>query len=119
MTIRIVSIPPGEAPEEVRAAWVGLTLPLSRSDRAVDTRIFGVQTGPRNRLMARLGTLFRRGTRERGYPVDARVAIEILSRHAPSAAAWWREHAAHLLRPGVNFVFNESACELIGGPETG
>ena len=119
MTIRVKSIPPGEAPEEVRAAWVGLTLPLARSDEAVDTRIFGVQTGPRSRLMARLGTLFGRGTPERGYPVDARAAVEILSQHAPSAAAWWREHAPHLLRPGVNLVFKESVCELVGGPEAG
>ena len=34
MDIRIISTPPGEAPEHVRAAWIGLTLPAAVS-RAV------------------------------------------------------------------------------------
>jgi hypothetical protein len=25
--VEIIAVPPGEAPEEIRAAWVGLTLP--------------------------------------------------------------------------------------------
>src|SRR5262245_29015032 len=29
--VRVTAVPPGEAPEDVRRAWVGLELPLARS----------------------------------------------------------------------------------------
>jgi hypothetical protein len=46
-TIRITSIPPGEAPAEVRAAWIGLELPLKHKKprRYLGS---GVLSGPRS-----------------------------------------------------------------------
>ena len=29
MEIRIISAPPGEAPDHIRAAWIGLVLPIA------------------------------------------------------------------------------------------
>ena len=86
MNICIINVPPGEAPHEIRAAWVGLSLPLSTPD-VVTTRSVGVVTGPRNLFVAWIATLFGGGQRERGYRVESLVAIELLSRHAPAAAA--------------------------------
>src|SRR5579871_3824738 len=74
--IRIIAIPPGEAPEEVRRAWVGLVLPLAKRARGpLLARGFGVLTGQRELT--------------HGYAVRSRQAVEILSRHAPEAAEWW------------------------------
>ena len=96
MNIRIASVPPGEAPEEVRAAWVGLSLPVT-TPKPRTVRTHGVRSGPRNALALFLATLVGGGRRERGYLVDAAAAIDLLGRHSPEAAAWWREHAPHLL----------------------
>ena len=35
MGIRIIAVPPGEAPEEIRRAWVGLVLPLAFGESTV------------------------------------------------------------------------------------
>src|SRR5947199_83534 len=48
MDIRIIDVPPGEAPEWVRRAWVGLVLPLAPGEYG--PRVLaaaGVLTGPR------------------------------------------------------------------------
>jgi len=46
-SIQIVGIPPGEAPEEIRRCWVGLTLPLAMA--GPQSRLgSGVLSGPRS-----------------------------------------------------------------------
>ena len=35
--IRIIATPPGEAPEHIRAAWVGLALPLASEETEPET----------------------------------------------------------------------------------
>jgi hypothetical protein len=98
--IRIVAIPPGEAPEEVRRAWVGLVLPLAKQTR-----------GP---LLARgFGVLSGRGQPTYGYAVPAARAVEILSQHAPEAAAWWTQNVPHNLRPGRVFLFHAEVCQEV------
>src|SRR5688572_15600413 len=57
--VRIISTPPGEAPEEIRRAWVGLVVPLSarHGTGPRSYRAFGVLTAPRGmwrRLWGRL-----------------------------------------------------------------
>jgi hypothetical protein len=101
MNVRIVNRPSGEAPEHIRDAWIGLTLPVvPRFPHPVDARAWGVLSGPRNRLAARLRKLFGNGFRMRGYIVDSPAAIEILKKADPFAAAWWLTNAPHLLKPG-------------------
>ena len=111
-TIRIVAIPPGEAPIEVRKAWVGLELPLARGETGARRMpIGGVLTGPKTAI----GQLFKLLTfgydRARGYLVEAVVAIEILAEHAPDAAQWWSENSPHLIRPGRHLIFHAEVCE--------
>ena len=84
MHIRIKSTPPGEAPEHVRQAWVGLVLPVP-------------------------GRMRRRG----GYLIAADKAVEILSQQAPEAAEWWRQNKARSVARGAYFVFADEACEVV------
>jgi hypothetical protein len=99
--IRIISPPPGEAPEEVRRAWVELELPLARG-----------QGKPRPLNV--VGVLTQRGSgATAGYIVDGRTAIRLLESHAPQAAQWWRENAPHVVASGYQLVFPAEVCERI------
>jgi hypothetical protein len=93
MDIRIISAPPGEAPEEVRAAWVGLVLPVLIPEARIFETV-GVLSRPKTSLGLILARLFGRTKRQKGYIVSAHRAVEILAGHAPDAAKWWREKAA-------------------------
>ena len=76
-SIRITSIPPGEAPAAIRAAWVGLELPLKRSkpQRYLGS---GVLSGPRNGIQTLLHMITLRLKVHTGFVVPALSAIEIL-----------------------------------------
>ncbi len=112
MDIRITSTPPGEAPEQVRAAWIGLVLPLAISGaRTIET--VGVLSYPKTRVGLFFARLFGRTKRESGYVVEAHRAVEILATHAPDAAKWWRENAAFSVQPGQYFVFAAEVCQEI------
>jgi hypothetical protein len=89
MRIRITDIPPGEAPEDVRRAWVGLVLPLARGETGPRTlHTGGVLTGPRGLLMGLVHILFGWTQRETGYVVEGGVAVDLLGRKDRGAAAW-------------------------------
>ena len=106
--VRIIAIPPGEAPDWVRERWVGLVLPL-RLAQPMRAGAWGVLTGPRTVLQQLMGALGGRAARHRGWVVDSRRAIELLEIDHPDAADWWRSHAPHMLRPGRLFLFAEHA----------
>lgn len=112
MHIRIISTPPGEAPEQVRAAWIGLALPLLVPGAHV-TETVGVLSIPTTRFGLFFARLFGRVRRERGYFVDANQAVELLATHAPDAARWWRESAARAVQPGSILIFHSEVCEEI------
>ena len=112
--IRIVSVPPGEAPLWVREKWVGLQLPLADGDHGPrQTWTSGVLSGPRNRLIALWWAWRGRLTRKSGYAVDAIAAVDILERTAPEAAAWWRQNVPRLQRRNRKFLFAPSACQIV------
>lgn len=114
--IRITAIPPGEAPQHIREAWVGVRVPLPLwPSRAKPWRSSGVLTGPRT-IFARLSALLSgRFSRREGYAVRVTEAIAALERVRPDAAAWWRENAPHLVRPGKMFVFAAEVCVVEDG----
>ncbi len=109
--IRIVSPPPGEAPDWVRQAWVGIRLPLAQWTRTPHARLgFGVLSGPRG-LAARLFAVVRgRAETQVSYSVNVSSALDELERHRPDAAAWWRAHAPHLLSKNRKFLFAIESC---------
>ncbi len=100
--VRVVDTPPGEAPESIRRAWVGVQLPLRRWEaRAGMHRTEGVLSQQH------------RGTGT-GYAVNGRAAVEALASHSPEAAAWWRTNAPHVLAWGYRLWFPSDVCEPVG-----
>lgn len=109
-TVRITSVPPGEAPFEIREAWVGLVLPLKRKNpqRYLGS---GVLSGPRNMLQSLAHLITFRLKMQYGFVVPSVAAVEILEKAQPRAARWWRENAPHNVRPGRYFLFSVECCE--------
>lgn len=108
MFVRITGVPPGEAPEEVRRAWVGLVLPLAEGESG--PRVFpgfGVLSGkPVADAEGRyLGTP--------QFVVPAGAAVTLLEWKAPEAAAWWRDNAPHAITTGMLFGFDAEVCEQV------
>ena len=106
--VRIVAVPPGEAPLWVRQKWVGLDLPVMRYAAHRKLHAFGVLSRPRS------WAAVVRGQAEliAGYAVEAAPAVGILARVSPEAAAWWRENTPHLIAPQRYLVFHEEVCRI-------
>jgi hypothetical protein len=112
MYIRIISTPPGEAPEWVRTTWVGITLPLAVPGvRAIDT--MGVLSRPKTWIGSFFAQVTGRTQREQGYIVNAYQAVEILATHSPAIANWWRENAASAISPGMYLLFPAENCQQV------
>lgn len=112
--IEIVRAPAGEAPDWVREAWVGLTLPLAeRGLRAFYTS--GVRSGPKTVIGSWWYLLTGRLKRSEGYVVMSAVAVELLGAVRPDAADWWRGEAdGFYLCPNTKFIFDAPACRELG-----
>jgi len=114
--IRIIDVPPGEAPASIRGAWVGLVLPLAETayPQPVVSITVGV-LGKHRSVLARLKRLLGAAPMEErpsiGYIVNVIDAIEVLRASSPSAAAWWECHTPHLLAPGRRFSFAAHCCQ--------
>jgi hypothetical protein len=119
MKIRVINTPPGEAPEDIRRAWVGLVLPLAGFRPRQKTWTSGVLIGPRSHLGFLAAALSGRLKRQVVYNVIGRVAIDALAAHSPQAAAWWRQNAAHVLRRGWRLGFPAEVCEEVHETDLG
>ena len=75
--IKIVAIPPGEAPLWVRQEWVDMTLPVAEGM-------------PSNTV--KMGVLSGKPENPESYPVDITVAIQELKKKSTKAAEWWVSH---------------------------
>ncbi|MGD0057959.1 MAG: hypothetical protein ABSD58_00935 [Verrucomicrobiia bacterium] len=111
--IRIIRTPPGEAPEDIRKAWVGLVLPLSRFRPRRTAWSAGVLTGPKTLFGYLTAVVSGRLQPQVVYVVVGHVAVDVLATESPEAAAWWREHAPHILRPGWRLTFPAEVCEEV------
>lgn len=99
--IRITRVPGGDAPEEIRRAWVGLVIPVDETieqPTLIESRMIssGVYAGP-----------------VKGCTVMAIEAFKELARSGSDAYHWWWKHARQYYQPGMHLVFNSEACELI------
>jgi hypothetical protein len=99
--IRITAPPPGELPEFVRRAWVGLELPLIAGQIRAEA-LTAQQVLSRQEVNALPG-----------YAVDGRTAVAILASANPEVARWWRENAPDILAPGYQLVFAAEVCERL------
>lgn len=98
MKIKIIAIPPGEAPEEIRKEWIGMILPVAEN-KPPDTIQRGVVSGKSSNIT--------------GYSVETEVAIEELGKKNSEAANWWKRHVN--LCPFLKswLIFSGEVCELI------
>jgi hypothetical protein len=111
-TVRIVAVPPGEAPFWVRQKWVGLDLPVIRYAAHRRPLAFGVPSMPRSWSAQWAGVCRVHAELIAGYAVDAAPAINILAKASPGAAAWWHENTPHLIAPKRYLVFHEEVCRI-------
>ena len=100
--VRIVGIPSGEAPLEIRKQWLGLELPLMPGRSSV----YQVGAGGLLSGKAAADPII-------GYLVSAHEAVEILASKSPDAAKWWRLFAPSHIAPGKSLVFDEYVCEPV------
>lgn len=113
-SIRILKTPAGEAPEPIRQAWVGLTLPLAPDHPSREVfRAFGVLSGPKTFWRTLWSLLTGRHFPYDGYAVATLSAVEALRLRDPEAAAWWQTHTPHLLNPHSRLIFEAEACEEV------
>jgi hypothetical protein len=102
--IRIIAMPPGEAPPEIRKAWIGCVLPV-------------FSTSSDARLKPQVGVLSRaRVSGQHGYAVQVSDALHELEKLDGHVARWWRENTPDLVRPGKLFVFSADVCEPADEP---
>ena len=110
MNIRIVKRPRGEAPEDVRDAWIGLAPGRAAPDRP----------SRRKRLRGPLdseklaGQAAQQIVRPRSPHARVRGqydgCVDLLHGVSPAAAEWWRTNLPHLFKPGLNLFFDEDCC---------
>lgn len=89
--IKITSTPPGGAPEEVRKAWVGLTLKV---DQRNESQLADVLTG-------------RKVNRKGGWAVKWEDAMLVLAVRNIEAAEWWAENVVPM-----DLIFTDDCCEV-------
>lgn len=111
-SIRIIAVPPGEAPHQVREAWLGLRLPVSKGVLRHRRRWLsaGVLSGPKGILDGLRWLVRGKYERRDGRAVGTIVAVDLLEKANPEAARWWRENTPHLLQPGRHFLFPAQVC---------
>lgn len=90
-SIKIVAVPPGQAPEQVRREWVGLVIPLPEQSSG------GLQAGVLGGRPQNVG----------GYQVSTREALRLLNEKAPEAAQWFLDRVSL----NSQLVFAKDVCE--------
>ena len=115
MEIRIISTPPGAAPEEIRRAWIGITLPVRGGRFGGRRTTLGAQVpiGPHWLFRSLFALVTGRGTRQTGYQIESSKAMKALAAHSPQAAEWWRQNAPHAFVAGRYLFFEEKSCEVL------
>lgn len=102
--IRIIATPPGPAPEDVRAAWIGLVLPVSPGNpKPIESVPEGILANVWSFLMPR----------HLHYVVPVDDAILILEKASPGASVWWKQNTPESLGSGQVFLFRVDVCEPI------
>jgi hypothetical protein len=110
-TIRIVVVPPGQAPLWVRKSWVGLELPAFRN-RPYKRHTVGVLDRPKSAQFL-WDVICGRVQATNGYMVETIRAVEILDTANAAAATWWRQNTPHLLRPKRYLLFPVEVCQFV------
>jgi len=112
--IRIKSIPPGEAPEAIRADWIDVVIPLPEDEKHNPRELYGVGvlSGPRKYIPQLWMRLRGKCLKWNAFSVDVLTAIQELEKRSPSSAQWWRTNTPDLMKEGKRFMFPEDICTL-------
>ncbi|EJM98886.1 hypothetical protein [Phyllobacterium sp. YR531] len=113
--IVITSVPQGDAPLEIRKAWVGLTLPLHEFSRhgPVSMPAISVLAASEDiwlKVKRKFGWTYK-AENWWGYVVPSDQAIHILEASSPIAAQWWRKNTPGLLLAGDTLMFDANCCK--------
>lgn len=100
MKVRIVSTPPGDAPEEVRRAWIGVVLEGEAFRSKPGWHVGGVLTGQEVENPS-------------GFIVPVRDAIAALGILHSGAAAWWTKWYETMIGVMDELVFTSSCYEVV------
>lgn len=92
--VEIINTPPGQAPDWVRDAWIGLILP-------VDMDAVGV---------LQMGIFGGEGQNDGGYNIPTEKALEFLEKKDQRAARWWYDNLP-FMPPWL--VFHRDVCKLV------
>ena len=95
MMIEITRTPPGQAPEEVRKAWIGMKLPSIGRDMGQEP-----------------GSVRSDHSSDGGYMVEAPVALAALKIYNPVAFEWWMNYNPVLLFMG-KLIFHADVCKEV------
>jgi hypothetical protein len=98
--IRIIDIPPGQAPEHIRRAWVGLEMETT-GQAPGNVILRGVIDGKPDSNPPNAG----------GYCVKTAEALRVLNVAHPDKAAWWQAALGRF--PPSTLVFKREVCLLI------
>lgn len=104
--IKIMAVPPGEAPEKVRKEWVGVEIPLlyEQNPKGFCSGVMGGKPDSQN-----IG----------GYRVDVEEAIDALRKKntfaAEIAANWWSQWRKNtrMGKMSVALIFDKNVCAVI------
>jgi hypothetical protein len=111
--VRVIRTPPGEAPEEIRRAWIGVELPLRRYETNPQCHVTeGVLSGQSPGMPPEF-------VDDPGYAVSGKAAVKALAAHCPEAAEWWFKNAPRVVASGYQLWFPAGVCEKLGGPAAG
>ena len=94
-------MPPGEAPEWVKQAFIGLEFPIEGRPEP-STEVGAVSGKVRSSVSGKIRP-------SDGYFVRIGEAIKILEAKNPKVAQWWRENSAGI----TGLIFAKDVCELI------
>lgn len=94
--IKIIDVPPGQAPDWVRKEWVGLIMPVAENLPPI---------------ISACGVLGGKVENPNGYPIETSIAIEALTKKSPEAAQWWKDNVS--LNCISWLVFHQKVCQLV------
>jgi hypothetical protein len=97
--LHVLRTPLGPAPESIRAAWIGLSLPIARAGRGL---------AGRPKLVRWVGD----GEPKQAFVIDAPRALRLLAERNAEAAQWWQERHPDQFAPGAIFQFDEGCGEI-------
>ncbi len=92
--IEVVSIPDGDAPEEIRAKWIGVRIPCLYHDK--HSLVCGVLTGEIK-------------PKQESFVVLQDSALNALQAKSPEATVWWNNNGFpwHIT---ATFMFSAGSC---------